>query len=430
MTESKPTAPLAALFQARFPGVPMGRILPHAQTLRSLLGQGDSDFLVRLAIVEELARSARTRWSIHELDAALQWLDRDQRERALSALRRGGWIERAEGTELRLSERGGALLAALSELFGLLPAEAGEMALGVMRLEWAHESSAEPGPLLRHLLHQVHRILDDAERALQSRSEAAIVAVGQRLEQNLDWAARARQTLEAMDLRHAEDLQVARTLGRSLARLHQGVGRLQGALTELGRRRIPLGSSGLSMADVAAYIGRAEPEALLDLARGCVHEPVQPRVSIVDNLLSVAESVLCAELWADDEEATYGWERAEAGPQAALDDEAPPGADAPDPLRRLSADLARWADTAEPLPIVGAVRAPSCAEGAHRLAMLVLAEEGTFPFDPEAAPGRSAGGPAVRLGVEGQGDRAEQSLSGPPSQASRGAVLARWDQSP
>jgi hypothetical protein len=428
---------LERLVSSRFPDAAVGQILPHARALRALLGQSEPDFLLRFAVTEELARSPRTRWTREAMDSALHWIPGEHRDRTLSSLRRGGWLERVAGSELRLTQRGASLLTALSELFGVLPGDEGELALGVLRLEWADAAGVAPGPLLRHLLHQVHRVLDDVERALSSRSEAAIADAGRRLEVNLEWAVRARQTMEKMKIEGEDALAIGRSLGRALARLHQGVGRLQIALNALGRGRIPLGASGLTLADVAAFIGRADPELLAELGANNVHQPVRPRLCVVDNLLTDAESALCRDAFLDGSEATHGWERAMDAP--ALDDAGPEAPITPeqDPLAVLSADLVRWAIGPEPVPLDRAVAGQRFAECAHRLAMLVLGEEGVFPFDSEAgtkaleetgrAPGERATVPAVRLDVPAPGDLGEPMFSEGACEVSSGAVRAWFD---
>ena len=428
---------LERLVSSRFPDAPVGHILPHARALRALLGQSEPDFLLRFAVAEELARSPRTRWSREAMDSALHWIPAEHRDRTLTALRRGGWLERVAGSELRLTQRGASLLTALSELFGVLPGNEGELALGVLRLEWADAAGVAPGPLLRHLLHQVHRVLDDVERALNSRSEAAISDAGQRLGVNLEWAVRARQTMEKMKIEGERELSIGRSLGRALARLHQGVGRLQVALNALGRGRIPLGASGLTLADVAAFIGRADPELLAELGSGNVHQPVRPRLCVVDNLLTEAESALCRDEFEDGSEATHGWERAmddpalhDAGPEAPITPEQ-------DPLAVLSGDLVSWAMGPGPVPLDRAVAGQRFAECAHRLAMLVLAEEGVFPFDSEAgtkamgdgtgAPAERATVPGVRLDVPAPGDLGEPMFSEGACEVSSGAVHSWFD---
>lgn len=400
--ENNIATPLADVVAARFPEAGLRRLLPHADALRGLLGSSDEDLLLRFAVVEELARHPRTRWTREALASALAWLDTEPRERTLAALRRGGWIERSGHDQLQLSERGAGLLAVLGEVFGALPGDAGELALGVVRLEWVRHTGAAPGPLLRHLLHQVHRVLDDLDRALGSRSEAAIERAGRRLERNLAWASKAREILEGLTLEGAADLDVARNLGRSLARLHQGVGRLQVALNALGRRRIPLGRTGLSMADVAAWVGRCPPTVLAQLAHGHLAQPVRPVLGIVDNLLTEAEGALL-DAWYDERTGDgRGWEGAVAGPAPADDDG--PGLDVAreaEVLAALTADILAWSDGGTPVPLRDAVDAPRFEEVAHRLAMLALAEDGALPFDPEQLEGRWDQLPTLRIQARG-----------------------------
>lgn len=377
-------APAAALDDVLSPGfgadaVPGGErargLLGYFPLLRELVRLGEADFVVRAAVIAELASSERTGFTLEDLHAHFPWLQPDERTRVFRGLRQSGWLSLAEGT-YGLSDKGEAVYSVLSTLLGSAPAE-GDLALGVFSVEVATELGADQGAPLRHLLHNLRKVIGEAETAMQSHSEVKILEVRDKLDRNLAWSRRARESVDTLELDDFEAYKTAQAVGRSLSELHQWHGALQRALNDVARRRIHLDQSGLSLTDITHFLIRCDVATLADFGRRYVSTPLQPLFGIADNMLTEAEYVL------------FLLERDEAGERRGWSDGEPSSSQESEEkevrfagLSRFVEDLERVTAAGEPVRLAELVPRGGWAESAYRLSLLAMTE-GTMTFPEE-----------------------------------------------
>ncbi|MBM4342513.1 MAG: hypothetical protein FJ100_03955 [Deltaproteobacteria bacterium] len=395
--------------------------LPYFELLRDLVRLGEADFAVRLAVLSELAGSERTRWDYEALGRQFAWLNADARSAVLRSLRRGGWLELVEG-QLRLSERGEALYAILSRVIGIEPQE-GDLALGVLNVELSRDLGHEQAPALRHLHHNLRRIVDAAEGAVRSHSEVRVLQAQERVERNLAWARRARAALETLKLDDDACYRVAQQVGQSLSELHQWQAVLQRATGDLQAKRIQLGRTGLSLTDVTAFLMRCDVEVLAEFGRPLVSIPVAPLFLIADNALSEAE---------------YEWLQVPARPDqpyAVAWTEGPPQTSVPgDPelpeftaLDAFVADVRALAGKGGAQKLSAFVPRRSWAESAYRLSLLALGESMGEVHAAEGAGSALLDMQALRatpfaVAVVGDGSEKDRVFTDAASEVSRGVV--------
>jgi hypothetical protein len=261
--------------------------MPYFTLLRDLVRLGEASFVLRLAVLTEFASSDRTRWDQDTLASHFAWLQPEARAVVLRSLRKGGWLEVIEGSH-RLTDRGEALYAVISRILGI-EAQEGDLALGVVNVELSRDLGQEATPALKHLHHNLRRIVDGAEEAVRSHSEVRVLEARDRIGRNLAWAKRARACMEGLDLADDDRYRVAQEVGQTLGELHQWQAVLQRAIGDLSAKRLQLGRTGLSVTDVTSFLMRCDLETLADFGRPLVSMPVQPLFLILDNALSEAE---------------------------------------------------------------------------------------------------------------------------------------------
>ncbi len=403
--------------------------LPYFELLRDLVRLGEADFAVRLAVLSELAGSERTRWDYESLGRHFAWLNPDARSAVLRSLRRGGWLELVEG-QLRLSERGEALYAILSRVIGIEPQE-GDLALGVLNVELSRDLGHEQAPALRHLHHNLRRIVDAAEGAVRSHSEVRVLEAQERVERNLAWARRARGALETLKLEDDACYRVAQQVGQSLSELHQWQAVLQRATGDLQAKRIQLGRTGLSLTDVTSFLMRCEVEVLAEFGRPLVSIPVAPLFVILDNALSEAE---------------YEWLQVPARPDAAYAvawTEGPPQQSMPgDPelpeftaLDAFVADVRALAAKGGAQKLSAFVPRRSWAESAYRLSLLALGESvgdagATDTGNAEVLDMQALRATPFAVAVVGDGSEKDRVFTDAASEISRGVVRLHTPATP
>jgi len=336
--------------------------------LRDLVRLGEAEFIVRMAVLAEFASSDRTRWDSDVIARHFVWLTADARASVLRSLRRGGWLEQIEGWH-RLTDRGEALYAVLSRIHGIQPQE-GDLALGVLNVELSRDLGHESTPALRHLHHNLRRIVDGAEEAIKSHSEVRVIEAQSRISRNLAWARRARSCLDGLDLADDASYRVAQDVGHALSELHQWQAVLQRAGADLTAKRVQLGRSGLSMTDVTAFLMRCDVEILADFGAPMVSTPVQPIFAILDNLLSEAEYEWVQAPSHIDNEGLVGW--ALGPPEDSLEGQL----EVPEfsALDRFVEDIKQLAVKGGAQKLSAFVPRRSWAESAYRLSLLALGE--------------------------------------------------------
>ncbi len=370
----RPARALDALLSGQMPATEIPALeaaaggLPYFTMLRELFRLGEADFVVRMAVLSDIAESDRPRWEPDSLVRHFGWLATEALGVVLRGLRRSGWLE-LEGREHRLTDRGEAVYPLLRRLTDVRPMQ-GDLALGVLSVQLSRELGAEAAPALRHLRHNLCRIADEAEVALSSHSEVRILEARQRIDRNLAWARRARVAIEDIDLAETEAYRVAQAVGQQLSELHRWHAALQRALGDLADKRVALGDSGLSIVDLTQFLMRCDVDMLADFGESLVAVPVAPTFALCDNLVLEAEAELVHGASRAPDMARYGW--AEGAPEIAGRGE--PELPEFTALERFIGDLAALQLGDGKRSLAELVPTRSWAESAYRLSLLALAE--------------------------------------------------------
>lgn len=386
--EPEPELPAAALAELLAPEFDAASVpslqqaqagMPYFALLRDLVRLGEAHFAVRMAVLTELASSDRTRWDTDAIARHFAWLLPEARAAVLRSLRKGGWLEVVDA-QVRLTDRGEALYAIVGRVLGIQP-EAGDLALGVLNVELSRDLGQEATPALKHLHHNLRRIVDDAEGSVRSHSEVRVLEARDRIDRNLAWARRARACVESLDLADDACYRAAQSVGAALGELHQWQAVLQRAIGDLQQKRIQLGSSGLSMTDVTGFLMRCDVDELADFGRPLVSVPVQPLFLILDNALSEAEYEWLHGPDRQDTPDLQGWTNGPPEHSAAGALELPEfGA-----LDRFVADIQALVQKGGVQKLSSFVPRRSWAESAWRLSVLALGES----LVPVVRPGRA-----------------------------------------
>ncbi|HAN30614.1 MAG TPA: hypothetical protein DCQ06_03360 [Myxococcales bacterium] len=349
--------------------------LPWFSLLRELTRLGEADFVVRMAVLTALASSDRASWSQDALRRQFAWLAEGVLGYLLRSLRKSGWLELI-GRQHRITESGEALYPIVSRVLQIQP-EQGDLALGVLNVQLSRELGSEQAPALRHLHHNLCRIVQESEAALDSHSEVRLMEARDRLDRNLAWARRARTCIEHVDLSDHTAYRVAQDVGQVLSELHQWHAVLYRAVGDLASKRMQLGDSGLSVLDITQFLMRCDLPTLADFGAPLISQPVAPSFIILDNLLAEAEYELVHADPRGSQAYDHGW--VQGPPQQATQGEL----EAPtfSPLDRFSADLQALEDSDGQARLADFVPSVDWAESAWRLSMLALAESDEIPGD-------------------------------------------------
>ena len=411
--DPEPELPAAALAELLAPEFDASTIpslqqaqagMPYFGLLRDLVRLGEAHFAVRMAVLTELASSDRTRWDVDAIARHFAWLLPDARTAVLRSLRKGGWLELVDA-QVRLTDRGEALYAIVGRVLGIQP-EAGDLALGVLNVELSRDLGQEATPALKHLHHNLRRIVDDAEGAVRSHSEVRVLEARDRIDRNLAWARRARACVESLDLADDACYRAAQEVGAALGELHQWQAVLQRAIGDLQQKRIQLGSTGLSMTDVTGFLMRCDVEELADFGRPLVSMPVQPLFLILDNALSEAEYEWVHGPDRQDTPGLQGWTDGPPEDSQAGALELPEfGA-----LDRFVADVQALALKGGVQKLAAFVPRRSWVESAWRLSVLALGES----LAPVLRP---ASGPSADTAADGEGGSAAEERQDATQQA-------------
>ena len=398
--------------------------LPYFDLLRDLVRLGEADFAVRLAVLAELAGSDRTRWDYESLSRHFAWLATEARSAVLRSLRRGGWLEVIEG-QLRLTDRGEALYAVISRVLGIVPQE-GDLALGVLNVELSRDLGHEQAPALRHLHHNLRRIVDTAEEAVRSHSEVRVLEAQHRVERNLAWARRARGALETLRLEDDACYRVAQSVGQALSELHQWQAVLQRASGDLQAKRIQLGRTGLSLTDVTAFLMRCDLDVLADFGRPLVSMPIAPLFLILDNALSEAEYELLQVPARPDQPYPVAWTDGPPEMSPAGEPELPQF----HALDAFVADMRALVHKGGAQKLSSLVPRRTWAESAYRLSLLALGETAGEMLGSEEEQGGVLDLQALRntpfeVVVTGDGSEKDKVFTDAASEISRGIVRLR-----
>lgn len=424
---------LGALLDPNFPPSSVPSVvaaqagMAYFALLRDLVRLGEAGFVVRLAVLTELASSDRTKWDPEVLSRHFSWLTAEARSAVLRSLRKGGWLEVIEGCH-QLTERGEALYAVISRVLGIQPEE-GDLALGVLNVELTRDLGHEQAPALRHLHHNLRRIVGTAEEAAKSHSEVRVMEAQSRIERNLAWARRARTCVERLDLDNDMAYRAAQDVGAALSELHQWQAVLQRAIGDLSRKRVQLGATGLSMTDVTTFLMRCDLQTLADFGAPMVSQPIAPMFLILDNALSEAEYEYVQVPARPEDMYAMGW--ADGPP-----DESTAGQmDLPEftALDRFIADIRGLTEKGGSQKLANFVPRRSWAESAYRLSLLALGEsivatDGSAPPDEEPSAIEAMAALAAKpfeVVLTGDGSDKDRVFTDAASEVSRGVVRLR-----
>jgi len=282
----------------------------HYELLRGLTSAGEEDFILRFAVIADLAHADQTLWTLDALERRLCWLAPERSLSVLRALRRSGWLESLGTAGYRLTSDALAVYATICRLGSLRTGREDDLAMGVFDLEASTRLDEDKGPALRHLQHHLRRSIEDVEAAVASQSELKVMEAREKLDKNLQWSQRARRLLDDVDVEEEREYRSAQRLGRDLSELHRWHSVMQRMLDEVGRYRTPMGALGVRQADVDRYLAGLQLDQLVALGADAVTQPPWPVVGILDNILSAAEYEL---LYAEHpEQRQVGWRTGEA----------------------------------------------------------------------------------------------------------------------
>jgi hypothetical protein len=195
---------------------------------------------------------------------------------------------------------------------------------------------------------------------------------------------------------------------------------LQRAIGDLSHKRVQLGTTGLSMTDVTAFLMRCDVEVLADFGRPLVADPVSPLFLILDNVLSEAEYEFVQAPDYVEQGYAHGWadgpaEEAPVGEVEASDNSA---------LERFVADIQALKAKGGSVKMSVLVPRRSWGESAYRLSLLALGESLDGADASDAVPGELSSQP-FEVVIAGDGSESDRIYSDAASEISRGVVRLR-----
>ena len=350
----------------------LGQRLALLDALRGLLSGGQASARLRLWVFLELAAQPQGRLQRDELNQLFFSLRPESLDATLKRLRELDllvWDATAQDYHLSpLAQQLQGLLAPLTrsadeddEMAALLAQVAGAQALGL--------SDADQ---IQHLHAQLARRYDEFADVIASGSEARLRDAQPRFERALHLVERAGEALTALIRSDHDDPRLereARALGHGQARLLSMASQFNRALQQADRRRITLGSTGITSSDVRQWLQM----------RGNLHELLGDSLAFSPTPVFVSGHELL-----DVAEAEFDRDRPD--PQRAQG--LPPASTAetgtlevlrmPEELEALIDQLAQWSRTDDPdtlpqtRPVAEAVLGGRYAQAAYRMQLLPL----------------------------------------------------------
>jgi len=287
---------------------PLTRARPAIQALIALFTGTEAAVLIRLLVLREVAaRGGEPYFTATELRNQFPYLDEAKLEHLIGRLRAHGLLAwDGETARYGLSPLGRMVIAALSTLlkFGEDGAELGFLASQIA----GGEALGTTGHAeLQHLLARLTELKDEFERAILSGSETRIRQAEARLSAVWRWVDKGsdvlRKLTESTELDGASH-RVAQRIGQVQSELLRMSGAFQRALNQLESQKVHLGATGLSSADVSAWLRLQTQAQLAMLAGDGVISPTpDPAFALGDIALDVAEFELVDKLRPDKLEA-------------------------------------------------------------------------------------------------------------------------------
>jgi len=303
--DSAPDTRLQDFFRPGYEPADVAALAPLLQArdalgaLMTVFNGTESAVVIRLLVLREVAaRGDRPSWSPSELRERFAYLDPAKLENVMQRLRENGLLQwDAEGATYQLSPRGRMVVTALATLIRFddqgeeLGYIAGQIAAGSVLGRIGTEE-------LQHLLSRLNGLREEFEQAVVSRSERRIRAAESRLEQVWHWVEKSIEILDRIK-EHLDDPAVQDVAFR-IARVQSSLLSLssvfQRELNKLESQRVHLGSSGLSSADLAAWLRNRTPAQLVALCDDAISVLPRNAMALGDLLLDVAEFELIDKL--------------------------------------------------------------------------------------------------------------------------------------
>jgi hypothetical protein len=286
---------LHALIQAR----------PAIQSLSTLFSGTEAAVLVRLLVLRELGRRGGDPFfEAGELRAQFPYLDEAKLNHLIGRLRVNGLLSwDSETARYSVSPLGRMIIASLSNVLKF-DDEGDGAELGYLAAQLA--GSGAIGSVqedeLQHLLSRLTELKDEFERAILSGSEHRIRSAETRLASVWSWVDKGsdilRRIIDETEL-EGPTHRAAQRIGQVQSELLRMSGAFQRALNQIESQKVHLGASGLSSADVSAWLRSLDQSRLVALAEGAVSPVPDMNFVLGDIALDAAEYELVDKLLPD-----------------------------------------------------------------------------------------------------------------------------------
>ncbi len=334
--------------------------------LNELTKVSENDFLIRISIVGEMARSEYTSWDKITFDRVFSWLRSEKREYLIGSLRNNQWLEYDRDKGYYLTAHGRTVNSILSLLTGLSqrPEDYG---IEVSGLEYCINMGIDPSQVIGGLRSKLEEITRRMEEALNSHSQVIILEAREELDLCLKWSEKTREVLSKIDTRAPINLIEVHSIHRNLSLLHNYRSELERSLTDIGRQFISL-EGGITLIDLTDYLMKTKISELGEVAREAVSLPIKKPVFLMeDGLMSSTEAILMRDII---EEMDVGW----GNPEFPM--EMTPVIEEENYLKPFFEDLKEILESGLPKHLVEIVPRDSKEISFYRLSMLPLIGEG------------------------------------------------------
>ncbi len=284
---------------------PYGDLRQFFPLFHELTKSGEEDFVLRLALIQEMVARPRESWSYDDLDREFSWIPGPKRNYLLRSLRDSGWLAQDPYDGYQLTEVAQVVCSFVAFLRGL-DATGDSLGLAVLGLEYHLKNGRDPLPLVAQIRLRLAQLVDRADAALSSRSRPVIMRTRDYLEESLAYSADMRRVLASTDYADSRALREARAAHRLLARLHEYRSELNRLVVEMGRSLLTL-SGGVTEEQIAEHFLNMDVKELAALARRHFHSPLPAWAYILpDILVSTAEDFLSKDLVAGEQVEPWG----------------------------------------------------------------------------------------------------------------------------
>lgn len=231
---------------------------PFQPLLHALAGRSRRGFLVRVAALEAIVRSASSTFAASDLEGTLHWLAGPVRKAVLQELLRSGWLELDPDAGYRVTESGRCVYEMVAFLRQWLSG-GDSLEPSVEAVRRALASGLDPSAPLHTLRLRLLALRREIEAALATCSEATLRRTAQRVDGGLRQSEEIRDLLDAVGDHAARE--IAGEIRGLLARVRGASAWLPGALDEVRRQSLPL-EAGLTLDDVFRAVARRSREEL------------------------------------------------------------------------------------------------------------------------------------------------------------------------